>query len=321
MSKDLIHEKFVGAIREKIPHKATLTNTLVDLLRLEKEAVYRRMRGDVAFSFAEIALISHKLGISLDNLVGAHSAKSRPYQLSLVEYVEPIEDDYKMWGLYNERLQEAREDPTSCSVECMNVLPSIFLLDYEYITRFYLFKWYNQYGHSDKTAHFRDIETAEKLQAVQRVTAIESRHVRKTVHVWDPLIFQYIVNDILYYSSIRLIDPEDVRKLKQELIHFLNYMETLASRGTYSETGNPIQIYVSNINFDASYSYLETKKMRISMIRAFILNSVVSLDEKAYEIFHNWMQALLKSSTMISVSGEKQRILFFEKQRMIIGSL
>ena len=131
MSKDLIHEKFVGAIREKIPHKATLTNTLVDLLRLEKEAVYRRMRGDVAFSFAEIASISHKLGISLDNLVGAHSARSRPYQLSLVEYVEPIEDDYKMWGLYNERLQEAREDPTSCSVECMNVIPSIFLLDYE----------------------------------------------------------------------------------------------------------------------------------------------------------------------------------------------
>lgn len=36
MSKNLIHEKFVGAIREKIPHKATLTNTLVELLRLER---------------------------------------------------------------------------------------------------------------------------------------------------------------------------------------------------------------------------------------------------------------------------------------------
>ena len=29
MSKDLIHEKFVGAIREKIPHKATLTHWLI----------------------------------------------------------------------------------------------------------------------------------------------------------------------------------------------------------------------------------------------------------------------------------------------------
>lgn len=321
MSKDLIHEKFVGAIREKIPHKATLTNTLVDLLRLEKEAVYRRMRGDVAFSFAEIASISHKLGISLDNLVGAHSARSRPYQLSLVEYVDPIEDDYRMWGLYNERLREAREDPTSCSVECMNLLPAIFLLDYEYITRFYLFKWYNQYGHSDKTAHFRDIETADKLVDVQRVTANESKYIRKTVYVWDPLIFQYIVNDVQYCSSIRLIDPGSVRLLKQELLHLLDKMEILASRGAYSETGNPIQFYISNINFDASYSYLETKKLRISMIRAFILNSVVSLDEKAYEIFHNWLQSLLKSSTMISVSGEKQRILFFEKQRQIIGGL
>lgn len=321
MSKDLIHEKFVGAIREKIPHKATLTNTLVDILSLEREAVYRRMRGDVAFSFAEIAAIAHKLGISLDNLVGAHSTRSRPYQLSLVEYVDPIEDDYRMWGLYNERLREAREDPGSCNVECMNVLPAIFLLDYEYITRFYLFKWYNQYGHSDKTVHFRDIETAEKLLDVQRVTAFESKHIRNTVYVWDPLIFQYIVNDVLYCGSIRLIDAKDVRVLKQELLHFLNKMEILASRGEYSETGNPIQFYISNINFDASYSYLETKNLRISMIRAFILNSVVSLDEKAYEIFHNWLQSLLKSSTMISVSGEKQRILFFEKQRSLIGSL
>lgn len=321
MSKDLIHEKFVGAIREKIPHKATLTNTLVDILSLEREAVYRRMRGDVAFSFAEIAAIAHKLGISLDNLVGAHSTRSRPYQLSLVEYVDPIEDDYRMWGLYNERLREAREDPGSCNVECMNVLPAIFLLDYEYITRFYLFKWYNQYGYSDKTVHFRDIETAEKLLDVQRVTAFESKHIRNTVYVWDPLIFQYIVNDVLYCGSIRLIDAKDVRVLKQELLHFLNKMEILASRGEYSETGNPIQFYISNINFDASYSYLETKNLRISMIRAFILNSVVSLDEKAYEIFHNWLQSLLKSSTMISVSGEKQRILFFEKQRSLIGSL
>lgn len=321
MSKDLIHEKFVGAIREKIPHKATLTNTLVDLLRMEREAVYRRMRGDVAFSFTEIAAISNKLGISLDNLLGTHSAKSRPYQLSLVEYVDPIEDDYKMWNLYNERLREARDDPYSSSVECMNVLPSVFMLDYTYLNRFYLFKWYNQYGYSDKTVYFREIEPAEKMLEVQRVTATESKHIKKTVYVWDPLIFQYIVTDIQYYNSIRLIDAEEMKLLKNDLLRFLDSLEMLAFRGVYNETGNPIHIYISNINFDTSYSYLETKNQRISIIRAFILNSVISFDEQAYEIFRNCMQSLLKSSTMISVSGEKQRILFFEKQRAIIDSL
>ncbi|WP_455640070.1 helix-turn-helix domain-containing protein [Parabacteroides sp.] len=321
MSKNQIHEKFVKAIRERIPHKATLTNTLVDLLCIEREAVYRRMRGEVAFTFEEIATISNKLGISLDNLVGSYSVKSRPYQLCLVEYIDPIEDDYKMWETYNERLKEAREDPASSSVECMNVLPTIFLLDYNFISRFYLFKWYNQYGYSEKTAHFRQIEPAEKFREVQRITAIESKHVKNTTYVWDPLIFQYIVNDIRYYSSVHLIDAEEVGLLKRDLLRFVDEIEDLAARGTYKETGNPIQFYISNINFDASYSYLETKNLHISIIRAFILNTVISFDEKAYEIFHNWLQALLKSSTMISVSGEKQRIMFFEKQRAIIGSL
>lgn len=189
MSKDLIYEKFISAIREKMPHKATLTNALVDLLCIEREAVYRRMRGDVAFSFAEIAAICNKFGVSLDNLVGGCAAKSRPYQLSLVEYVEPIEDDFKMWEMYNERLREAGTDPSSCGVECMNVLPTTFLLDYDYITRFYLCKWYNQYGHSDRAVHFCDIEPSEKLLEVQRITAAESKHIGRTTYIWDPLFF------------------------------------------------------------------------------------------------------------------------------------
>ena len=88
-------------------------------------------------------------------------------------------------------------------------------------------------------------------------------------------------------------------------------MELLATHGMYSETGNPVSFYISNINFDASYSYLDSQNYRISIIRAFILNTVVSQDEKAYEIVRNWLQSLLKASTMISVSGEQQRILFF----------
>lgn len=321
MSKDLIHEKLVSAIRERIPHKATLTNTLVELLCIEREAVYRRMRGDVAFSFEEIATIVNKFGISLDNLVGGCAEKSRPYQLSLVEYIDPIEDDFKMWRLYNERLQEARNDPSSCRVECMNVLPSTSLLDYEYITRFYLCKWYNQYGHSDKTVHFSEIEPSKKLLEVQRATAIESKYIKKTIFIWDPLIFQYIVNDIQYCRSIHLIDEENVRLLKQDLLRFLDKMEILAALGVYSETGNSLQFYISNINFDGSYSYQRTEKYRISIIRAFILNTVISFDQKAYEIVSNWLQSLLRSSTMISVSGEQQRILFFEKQRKIMDSL
>ena len=87
------------------------------------------------------------------------------------------------------------------------------------------------------------------------------------------------------------------------------------------ETGNSIFFYISNINFDTSYRCVEVKQFRVSLIRAFTLNAAASLDKKTYERINNWIQAVLRSSTMISVSGAKQRIQFFEEQRVIINTL
>ena len=100
MKRDLLYDNILDAIRGKIPNRGMLTNTLADLLNLEKEAVYRRLRGEVAFSFSEIAVIASTLGISLDNQVGARYVHSRPFQLRLIEYVDSGEIDYEMLELY-----------------------------------------------------------------------------------------------------------------------------------------------------------------------------------------------------------------------------
>lgn len=56
----------VNAVKEKLPSKENLANTLMDILYIGKEAIYRRLRGEVPFTLAEAAVISRKLGISLD---------------------------------------------------------------------------------------------------------------------------------------------------------------------------------------------------------------------------------------------------------------
>ena len=45
-----------------------LADMLMDTLYIGKEAVYRRLRGEVPFTLQESALISRKLGISLTKL-------------------------------------------------------------------------------------------------------------------------------------------------------------------------------------------------------------------------------------------------------------
>ena len=123
MEKELLYDNLLNTIKEEFPQKTNLVSALVDLLCIEKEAVYRRLRGEVAFTFAEIVTIANAFGISLDNLVGTVTAKSRPFQLKLVDFVNPKEIDYDMLEQYVDVLGLSREDEKSELIDCTNILP------------------------------------------------------------------------------------------------------------------------------------------------------------------------------------------------------
>lgn len=316
-----MYDNLLNTIKEEFPQKTNLVSALVDLLCIEKEAVYRRLRGEVAFTFAEIVTIANAFGISLDNLVGTVTAKSRPFQLKLVDFVNPKEIDYDMLEQYVDVLGLSREDEKSELIDCTNILPQQLYMNYKYISRFYLFKWLYQCGAPGKAKRFDEIEVTDRFVGIQLASVEESRYVRNSYYILDPLIFQYLVNDINYFMSIHLIGKEDVELLKEELMKFLDEMEILATRGYFEETGNKVFIYISSVNFDTSYWCVQIKNYHISMIKTFILSSVASLDEGTYEKLRKWLRALIRSSIMISVSGERQRVAFFKAQRELIQSL
>ena len=144
MKRDLLYENILEAIRDKISNKGILTSTLVDLLDLEKEAVYRRLRGEVAFSFSELAIVSSTLGISLDNMVGGRFTNSRPFQLRLVDYGDLDNIDYKMLEHYIYIHNLGKYDKRSRVMDCSGILPQSLYLSYKNISRFFLFKWIYQ---------------------------------------------------------------------------------------------------------------------------------------------------------------------------------
>lgn len=321
MKRELLYDNLVNAIKEKFPQKTNLVGALVDLLCIEKEAVYRRLRGEVAFTFAEIVTIANTFGISLDNLVSTVTAKSRPFQLKLVDFLNPVKIDYEMLEQYVDLLSLAREDDKSELIDCTNILPQQLYMKYKYISRFYLFKWLYQCGLPGKARRFDEIEVTDRFAELQIATVEETKYIRNTYYILDPLIFHYLVNDINYFTSIHMIGEEDVKQLKGELNKFMDELELLATHGCFEDTGNKVFIYISSVNFDTSYWCVQVNDFHISMIKTFILSSVASLDEGTYDKLRKWLRALIRSSIMISVSGERQKIAFFKEQRELIQSL
>lgn len=309
----------VNAVKEKLPSKDNLANALMDILYIGKEAIYRRLRGEVPFTLAEAAVISRKLGISLDKMIGVSFRDNAVFDMNIVSSEKPFEAYYSILEKQVDLFRSVKEDETSEIGTSSNIIPQTLSLKYNMLSKFRLFKWMYQ-NENIKCKHFEEMEIPQKMVEKQKEYSDLVSHIHSVDYIWDNMIFSHLVNDIQYFCSIHLITDEDKDMLKEELFLLIDEMEELSARGK-SKAGNDVKIYISNINFEATYSYLDTSSTQLSLIRIYSINSITTQDQEMFRGLKEWIQSLKKFSTLISESGEMQRIQFFKQQREIVSIL
>jgi hypothetical protein len=321
MTRDNLHRNLLEALFKKIPEKTELVEMLMTTLFLEKGAVYRRLNGEVPFSFLEVVNIAEKMDISLTNLAYTDSVQTGRFELKVIEYFEMNEMEYKQWEDYISMISLAKNDPHSELVESSNVLPISVYGGFDSLSKFFLFKYQYLFFGTENRISYSDLVVPERLYRIHQSYFNESKNFANTTFIWDYLIFQYLVTDIRFFSEINLISKDDVQQIRKDLFALLDYIEEIALKGSFEETGKPVSFYISDINLDADYCYVKLNDMYISHVRAFILNSVKSTNQSSFRKIKDWIHSLKKSSTLITQSAAAYRADFFEKQRKMVSEL
>ena len=314
------YRQFMNTMQNIIPQRAVLANTITDLLGIDKDAVYRRLRGDVDFSFVEMAMIARKLGISLDDIAGIDTPQCCSVRLALPRHIDPTEEDYFMFEDYINALKLIKDEPETKIMECGNLFPHYLYYDYEHITRVFTFRW-SQCSYFGKNLPFHEVIIPERMRILQKQACYYARHIKSTVYIWDQNIFEHFIAFVKFYANIRLIKEEDIYLIKNDLFTLLNDFERLTFTGKYPDTGNAVSIYVGEFNAYSNFGYIESKNMRISQFRAFLVNAFTSFESLLFDEISAWLNASLKLTTLISVSGEKIRSDFIALQRKLIETL
>lgn len=309
----------IEAMKDKLPVKGKLADMLMDTLYIGKEAVYRRLRGEVPFTFQEAALVSRKLGISLDTIIGSSFKTNAMFDMNIVDYDHPFESYYDILHKYVALINTLEDDPDSSLGTSSNIIPQTLYLKHDILAKFRLFKWMYQNKYI-QCKSFEELEIPPALINIQKDYVGMTQHFHSIDYIWDNMIFQHLINDIQYFSDIHLISDETKEEIKKELFLLADELEELATKGK-TDDGNKVRIYVSHINFEATYSYVETNNIHLSLIRVYSINSLTTMDTGIFRSLKEWIQSLKKFSTLISESGEMQRIQFFKQQREIIDTL
>jgi hypothetical protein len=292
----------------------------MDLLLLEREAIYRRLRKDVLFSAHEIVKIATAWNISLDEITSIN-IEQFSFQMRMMNYLDPSEEEINVLKLIIQSIESVKNYPTTEFLDICNKFPRQLTAGFYYINQFYLFKWMYEYSNEKEVKPFSQIQVSEEKRKLTQDYHKAIKYVPNNIFIWDSKIFEYLVNDIKYFHSIYLITDEEKELIKKDLLNFLSYLLEVANKGCYPETGCRVNLFISQINIDTNYSYTLSPEGNICFVHVFEKFEIFSFNTEMIDNFKAWMQLKKRTSVQISEVDERSRIEFFAKQRKAIETL
>lgn len=314
------NKALINAIKEQLPNNINPVRFLMEVLHLERSAAYRRLRGEIYFTLGEVLLISEKLNLSLDLIMGKKDiTKISPFRMYKMECGTPAEVDYEILEAHVTFLQSARKDLNSQFMLSANMLPQQIYLQYENLSKFFLFKWI-YYNEGETVKAYHNIKVPNRMRQIFKNSFVAHQGFSETYYILDRYMYQYLINEIEYFFSIGLIKEEDKVILCEEMYETLDYLEKICITGKY-DNGNNVQMYISNSYLDKTCYTIKASNNYIGIIETCIFNVVASTDKDNFDTIFNWIQARCRMSTHISQCGELHRIDFFNEQRQMLSSL
>ena len=315
------YDNFMETLYKKYPKKNQLTEALMNLLCIEREAVYRRLRKNVAFTVDEIVTIAATWNISLDEIIEIYHQQI-PFKLRLWNYLDPSKEELNEMRMIIEGFDKLKTIPDMEYMEISNKLPRLLTSGFSYLSRLCLLKLMYHYHANDSVTPFAKVFYHEKVVQFSSDFYQASKNLPCVNFVWDNMIFYHTICDIRYFHSIYLITDEEKELLKKDLYDLLDYMSNVASRGRWPETNQKVNLYISHLNIDTNYIYYyHSGEVKLCSIHAFGKNELYTEDPSIARDFRIWMQSKKRSSIQISEADEKNRIEFFTKQRQLVDSL
>lgn len=321
MPLEKLNAALISVIQDSTPEYTNAAAMLTDKLNIGREAAYRRFRGEVPFAFSEAGVLSAQMNFSLDRIVGAVDLGNILFRLSFNDYLTALEDYSGVIDQDTMFYREVSPDADAEQAIAGNSFPRMLYMRYEALTNFKLFKWLYQQGLIDCSgAKFEDMKVPESLRRSYGELIHEAQQMPSTTLVFDGSCTKRWVNAICTFRNMHLISDKSVEKLKKELLQLLDELEEIAVSGQF-RSGKPVSIYISNMDIEATYCYVSARHFRASCIETFSINSLRSADPAMFEHVKRWILALSRFATLISCSGELQRIHFFKRQRAIVAEL
>ena len=315
----------INRILENIPKEIKPAPYLADMLDISLESAYRRFGGKIPFTFEEVTKLSQLLNFSVDDIIDRKMTNSKAlFELKADELVGSSKAFAAMLKRQLNYIKKLLDSSNSEVLIAMRHLTALSILDFDYLFKFFYYKWTRQTEDASFNYFFSDVvfplEIERLLEEIRSLSDAALKNNEQTI-ISNPSLCLSIVKEIQYYSKRNLINDEDLQLLKNDLFDWLASTDQLIKTGINPQGGR-CNYFLSSFDIIESNSICTTFDMRMeSQFWIYTINPLIVSNSGACKMHKEWFNSLKRYSTYITQSNEILQAEFLDKQREYINTI
>jgi len=330
-----LQQQLFADIKSQMQKDQTFIDEICETLDISIDSAYRRVRGSKVLSLEEAIKLCARFDLSIDELMdGSKRRMSFSFQP-----ISEGEFDFNQYLRYiNQMMRLIREGENRKMMYLANDIPLYHLLSSPVIASFKLFFWRKTILEFSEFEH----EKFQLFSPREKEVDTLSREIRKSymevpsIEIYSPETIDTTLKQIAYYFDSGLFASPDIAiVLCDELEKLVEHLRAQSKVGykfkrqennevpshvPYKTEGN-YTVYYNEVLFTDATVLAEVDGRHMTYLTNNGLNVLSTKDERFYAEYLASFNRLLKKSTMISGSSERERNRFFNRYQSKIEHL
>jgi len=324
MANSIIQQQLFNEIKAGLPGHLSMVDEISDLLEISSDSAYRRIRGEKSVSVEELQTLCVHYRISMDNLLHLKSDSiifngrvktDLSVENSFDDWIENIHTQLQFFNSYeNKHMYFLMKD----------IPPYVHFMIPE-LARFKFFFWMKSILHYKSLigVKFDLADTRyDKYEAISKKIIALYQKIPMT-EIWNIESIESTLRQIDFYKEAGSFkNPGDAGLLYARVEELINHLERQAEHGLKFDIGSEpaassteYRMYINELILGDNTVLANLNGTPVTFINYAVLFIMHTKDERFNTAMSENLENLIKKSVMISKSGEKERVRFFNQLR------
>ncbi len=305
-----IQAAFLEQIRNRIPENVAFADELAELLNISRDSAYRRIRGETVLSLDEVKKLYDRYGVSIDSILSPSSNmalfhhRALTHEYSLDRWMNSVSKNLELVSTFHskEMIYAAKD------------IPIFHYFRFRELSAFKMFFWLKTVmrdpGYVGQNFHCKSIPN-DLLAAGKRIWDLYAQV--PSTELWGDEVINETIKQIQFYKECGFFSEADMPLQICQQLQALNQTVKQEATEGFKTEGASYRLYENEILIADNTVFAKMGEKRVVYINYNTLNLLTTLQESFCEKTEQYLNNLMKNSTLISTTSEKERNKFFNK--------